>query len=425
MISSIQDSRSASQRPRTGSDVHGGPGHLAAHRILVSDGETRSALSIVRSLGRSGANEIHVCSPRGRSLAGASRYARQDHAVGDPLRQPASFARQVAAVARRLSATVVIPVSEAALLAVLAVPELFDGVVIPFASEEAFRRVSNKALVLDAARCLDIATPAQRHLATRGELEHVLDCGQLRFPLVIKPARSVSYGSGGGSKVGVRYAANERELIGAIAQYRDEVFPLLLQQRIVGPGTGVFLLRWDGETVAAFSHRRLREKPPSGGVSVYSESVPLDAALLARSEALLEHFDWRGVAMVEYKLDAATGIPYLMEINGRFWGSLQLAISAGVDFPSLLIAAAMGERPAPRMTYRLGMRNRWWWGDVDHVLARLRHSDEALGLPPGSPSRARAVLEFLRWRATDHNEVLAWSDPGPFLHETARWLKAP
>ena len=422
MILSIPVSGSASQRPYAGSGGQPEGGHPPAHRILVSDGETRSALSIVRSLGRSGANEIHVCSPRGRSLAGASRYARQDHAVGDPLRQPASFARQVAAIARRLSATVVIPVSEAALLAVLAVPELFDGMLIPFVSEEVFRRVSNKALVLDAARSLDIATPAQRDLATRGELEEVLDRGQLRFPLVIKPARSVSYGSGGGSKVGVRYAANERELIDAVAQYRDEAFPLLLQQRIVGPGTGVFLLRWDGETVAAFSHRRLREKPPSGGVSVYSESVPLDAALLARSEALLEHFDWRGVAMIEYKLDAATGTPYLMEINGRFWGSLQLAISAGVDFPSLLIAAAMGERPTPRRTYRLGVRNRWWWGDVDHVLARLRHSDEALGLPPGSPGRARAVLDFLRWRATDHNEIFAWSDPGPFLHETRRWL---
>ncbi len=52
--------------------------------------------------------------------------------------------------------------------------------------------------------------------------------------------------------------------------------------------------------------------------------------------------------MVEFKADARTGTPYLMEINGRFWGSLQLAIDAGVDFPAILVAAALGAPIPPR-----------------------------------------------------------------------------
>ena len=82
---------------------------------------------------------------------------------------------------------------------------------------------------------------------------------------------------------------------------------------------------------AVFAHRRLREKPPSGGVSVYRESVAPDPSLVARAAALLAGLGWRGVAMVEMKTDARTGTPYLMEVNGRFWGSLQLAVDAGVD----------------------------------------------------------------------------------------------
>ena len=38
-----------------------------------------------------------------------------------------------------------------------------------------------------------------------------------------------------------------------------------------------------------------------------------------------------------------------MEVNGRFWGSLQLAIDAGVDFPFLACSSRRGsgrERPA-------------------------------------------------------------------------------
>src|SRR5690606_30931719 len=95
------------------------------------------------------------------------------------------------------------------------------------------------------------------------------------------------------------------------------------------------------------------------------------------------------------KLDAASGRPYLMEVNGRFWGSLQLAVDAGVDFPRLLVDAATGRQPSPVHEYRFGVRSRWWWGDVDHLLARLLKSGEELALPPGSPGRLAAVREFL------------------------------
>ena len=161
----------------------------------------------------------------------------------------------------------------------------------------------------------------------------------------------------------------------------DAAFPLLVQQRIVGPGVGIFLLLWDGAVRATFAHRRLREKPVSGGVSVYSESVSADPALVERSRQLLEQMQWSGVAMVEYKLETKTGTPYLMEVNGRFWGSLQLAIDAGVDFPALLVAAATG---APLADYR----------DVSHgrsqpmVVGRCRPAPLTLAQELG---RARAA----------------------------------
>jgi predicted ATP-grasp superfamily ATP-dependent carboligase len=180
---------------------------------------------------------------------------------------------------------------------------------------------------------------------------------------------------------------------------------------------------WDDAPLAVFAHRRLREKPPAGGVSVYRESIPADPVLVQSSVALLQHFQWRGVAMVEYKVDESSGTPYLMEINGRFWGSLQLAIDAGVDFPTLLVRAAAGEHVASVTSYRVGVRSRWWWGDVDHLLARLRHSPRTLALPPGAPGRFRTFLQFMRlWSPPDRNEILRARDPVPFLHETLEWL---
>jgi predicted ATP-grasp superfamily ATP-dependent carboligase len=165
------------------------------------------------------------------------------------------------------------------------------------------------------------------------------------------------------------------------------------------------------------------EKPPSGGVSVYAESVAPDEALQRQSEALLDQLGWNGVAMVEYKRDAATGTPYLMEINGRFWGSLQLAIDAGVDFPNLLLAAELGQAVEPVLDYRIGVRWRWWWGSVDHLLARLRRSDAALALPRGELTRWRAVAALLPpWRPGDQCETFRRDDSRPFLRETLDWI---
>ena len=390
--------------------------------ILVTDGEQRAALAVVRSLGRAG-HRVFVCSRRARSLAGASRYATAEACVPDPLSEADRFVDAVARLVGRWRIDQLLPITDASLSALLPARGRMPEVRVPFADLEAYRGVSDKALLLDEAAKVGIAIPIQERLSLPGDRE-ALNEARLRFPLVLKPSRSVAGSGSRRASQGVRRVADWRQLQEALDAYTAEAYPLLLQQRIVGPGVGIFLLLWEGRTVAVFAHRRIREKPPAGGVSVYRESIAADPDLVARSRALLERFGWRGVAMVEYKIDAATGIPYLMEINGRFWGSLQLAVDAGVDFPSLLVALAAGERPQPVEHYRVGVRSRWWWGDVDHLLAMLRHSPDRLALAPGAPGPWRALRNFLvLWRPGDRSEILRLADPWPFVRETIDWFR--
>lgn len=124
--------------------------------------------------------------------------------------------------------------------------------------------------------------------------------------------------------------------------------------------------------------------------------------------------------MVEYKRDLRTGRTVLMEVNGRFWGSLQLAIDSGVDFPRLLLACADGDGPSAPAPYTTGVRNRWWWGDVDHTIMRLWRSRRALHLPSDAPGRLGAIRAFLG--ESGRNEVLRASDFGPAAWETINWL---
>jgi predicted ATP-grasp superfamily ATP-dependent carboligase len=389
--------------------------------VLVTDGEQRAALALVRSLGRAGYLPF-VCSTRGSSLAGASRYAAGEAPVPDPLTEPSGFAIAVESLVRRWDIRVLLPVAEPAMLAILDAPEHFPGTVIPFADAESFRRICDKESLLNAAETLGIAVPAQHTLRSQADAQQ-LDPQSLQYPLVVKPARSVAGGETERVKLGVCHASSPAELRARLEALPGSAYPVMLQQRIVGPGVGIFLLRWDGKTLAEFAHRRLREKPPSGGVSVYRESIPVDRELARRSTELLDRFDWRGVAMIEYKIDSSTGTPYLMEVNGRFWGSLQLAIDSGVDFPTLLVRASRGEQVVPATRYRIGIRSRWWWGDVDQLLSRLRRSRSELSLPPDAPPLWRSLLDFLiLWRPDDRNEIFDWSDPRPLLRESVDWF---
>jgi len=391
--------------------------------VLVTDGEQRAALAVVRSLGAAG-HSVIVTSKRRRSLAGASRFARRHITLPSALSDPAGFLEILAAVVRSCGVEVLIPITDESLISVLGSRERFPGVIIPFATLDQFTRISNKPFLLDIAAREGIAIPEQLQLASAADAR-MLDPASVQFPVVLKPARSVVSVNGRSAKLGVSHAADWPTLTGLLRDYPDAAYPILLQRRIVGDGIAVFLLIWDGKLIAVCGHRRIREAPPSGGVSVYREAVMPEASLIARSRALLDQIGWQGVAMVEYKLDEATQTPYLMEVNGRFWGSLQLAIDAGVDFPALLVAASSGRATdlEPRTPTHPGVRSRWEWGEVNHLIARVRRSTAQLSLPPGSPSRARVLKDFFSWHRVDRLEVFRFSDPAPFLQETADWVR--
>jgi biotin carboxylase len=150
--------------------------------------------------------------------------------------------------------------------------------------------------------------------------------------------------------------------------------------------------------------------------------VTLDKALRSQTERLLGLLGWHGVAMVEYKQDARTGRFYLMEINGRFWGSLQLAIDAGVDFPYLSFQLAAGmDLDLPR-AYKVGVKSRWLLGDVDHLWLRLsRRGDD---LPPGTPSRLSTALDFMKFSTPGlRYDVMSYDDPQPMVYEFHQYAK--
>lgn len=373
-----------------------------------------------------------MCSPDPAPLAGASRHAAAVRRVPDPCVDPGGYVQRVERLVEDDGVELLLPMTDVSVPLLLPLRNTCPGLVIPFPDEDAYERLTDKARLTEAAGQMGIPVPPQLVLRSASAARRP-DSDEGRalstfardhgWPLVLKPARPVVVSTSGIRQFEVRMVRSRDELRSALGAYHPEAFPLLVQRRILGPGLGAFLLVDAGRVVATFGHRRIREKPPSGGVSVYRESVALRPDMLEHASRILGLVRWTGVAMVEFKEEAATGTPYLMEVNGRLWGSLQLAIDAGVDFPDLLVRMATGETIHDAPEARLGVRSRWLWGDVKHLMDVIAAPPGYRATHPDLPSRIGALARFaVPWRPGDHYEVLRWSDPRPFLRESLGWL---
>lgn len=390
-------------------------------RVLITDADNRSALAATRSLGMRG-HSVIIAADRHPALASVSRYASVVETCPSPAADPTGFVAAIVRIAALHRVDVLLPMTEITTLLLTEHQHLLPPQCrLPFPATDCVARASNKAYVLQAARELGVPVPAT-HIAESSE-DALSVAEALAYPTVLKPARSRVRTANGWLSTAVTYATSQEIFEHKIRNMREEEFPLLIQERIQGPGVGVFACFDNGKPIAWFTHRRIREKPPSGGVSVLRESAPLDPIAVDHANKLLTHLRWHGVAMVEFKRDDRDGSLRLMEINGRFWGSLQLAIDAGVDFPALLVELAAGQHPEPVESYRVGVRSRWFWGDVDSLLTVLIRSRASLNLPPNHPGRLRTLWDFLKFGGKQQrDEILRLNDPRPWLLETRRWL---
>jgi predicted ATP-grasp superfamily ATP-dependent carboligase len=230
-------------------------------------------------------------------------------------------------------------------------------------SPEAFRVAEDKGASVLLAQ--SVGVPAPRTLLPTRTVDYA-ECREWTFPLVVK----ARHGQG---RFG--YAHDYEALLSAISpggwahpgKGEGAAALPLVQEVVRGDGHGYFALMRDGQPLAEFMHRRVREVPPSGGPSSVAESF-FSHDLRDSGRRILSELRWSGVAMVEFKRDEADNRFKLIEINPKFWGSLGLAVAAGVDFPYLAFRAACGLPVDPPSAYG-SVRYQWLSMDIAHSFA--------------------------------------------------------
>ncbi len=366
-------------------------------RVLVTDGEFKHTLGIVRALAARG-HEVHLLARSGRAPATHSRAVSRWYPAppaGDP-----GFASRLLAIAGDLRPVSLIPVGSGSMAVADRIRErLPEGVRVALPPADSFAIANDKSRTAEVAGAAGVATPRERPVGDPVAARAAVS--ELGLPMILKSSREE------GVKA-LRTIRRIEDVEVAFAEVRALASAGLIAQEFVrGEGFGFSALYWNGRRVRHCMHRRVREWPPTGGTSACAESIPVAPSLERAGTALLDALRWHGVAMVEFK-GSLEGELKLMEVNAKFWGSHDVALAAGVDFPGDLAALLEGRTLGPQPPVK-PVRFAWpLGGDLWYALRR--------------PAAAPAVLWDALSPAVAHS--FRWSDPAPTLWEIAQWARS-
>jgi predicted ATP-grasp superfamily ATP-dependent carboligase len=391
-------------------------------RVLVTDGHMSSALAVVRSLAAQGA-EVTVVGERGRNFAGHSRFAARAVACDSPQSRPAAFADQLALELKTQSYDLLIPATEPTMAVVAAQRSRFESLVrLAMPPAEQLEMARDKSRTIKAARAAGVTVPRSWMPESPSDLDTIAQ--ELSYPCVIKPRYSGLWtGVGPIARGTVRYAKSASEFRTAYQEIHLRSPWPVVQELVSGTGIGVSAITEHGTPLAIFAHRRVREMNPTGGPASLAESLAPSERLVRPAVNLLRAIGWHGVAMVEFKDPGDGRPPILMEINGRLWGSLPLAIAAGIDFPVLLACQALGIAVRAAESYRAGVQCRSLRGDLSHLVGVLKGRPAGWNGPfPSRLSTFWAVAPFPGRQWTGY--TFRMSDPVPGVLEAWEYVRS-
>jgi len=247
--------------------------------------------------------------------------------------------------------------------------EFETGIIIPFPDATLWKNANDKYWISVIAKQSGIPTPKTALVRGEDEIPDALSITGL--PAVMKPR----FGWG---KRGVFLITDAREAKKCYESSR-KISEVIIQEFIPWGGAYGYcaIFGFNSCPYVSFSFERVREYPPDGGPSTYriAKKVP---KVIEYGERLLRAIRWYGIAMVEFRRSSQDNEFYLMEINPRFWGSMALAIGAGIDFPSLLLDLFLGRLSPMPVRWREKTAFRWFLGEIKRLFAMKFNPKEVL-----------------------------------------------
>jgi len=221
------------------------------------------------------------------------------------------------------------------------------------------------------------------------DLDEIVSAIQ-QYPVVVKPSRRHG--------VGIAICDTVSDLKENYVNMTEKYGSCIVQEFIPNGGEfGVYtLFDFNSEPIALTVKKRIRTRYNYGGVSTLRETVK-NEELIQIAFNLLKKIKWSGAAMVEFRIDSRDKTPKLIEINPRFWGSLQLSIESRVDFPYLLYQLMIHDDPPRNLNYKERVKSCWLFGDITGFFQNSNKFD---------------IIRDV-FRSNIHYDIISLSDPMP------------
>ena len=374
--------------------------------VFVADGAERTSLAITRSLGSKNI-DVHSGECYRFSTTTFSKYCKKDFLYTNPQIECNNFVNQLTDILKNGDYSAVYSSREVTTIPISYHKKKLEKYAeVPFPDYEKMLMTHDKAKTFKFAKEYGIPIPDTYIVESMDELEEISN--SIKYPVVVKSRFKTIWLDGKPVMLKVtskNYVNNRDELINVSHEILKKSGKMpIVQEYIHGAGYGVEVLFNYGEPRAIFMHKRLREYPISGGASTLRESI-YNEKMKSVALDLMTGLEWHGVAMVEFKLDEKDGEPKLMEVNGRFWGSLALSIASGVDFPYLLHKMVTEEDVKPVFEYKTGVKCRWLIpGDILWFAASLY----------GRSGKFRVIKDFSKFSGMNY-DILSKNDPLPAI----------
>lgn len=385
-------------------------------RVLVFGDDMRIFLTVVRSLGRAGL-EVHAAPFDATSPALKSKYIAKIHHFPRYSSDPKGWLAAVSEVLRAQPFDLVVPCSDNAILPLDLNRHALAQYRLAIPSARAMEFLFDKELTRQLCGELGIPVVEGKRIDIGDNAKELVS--RFGLPIVIKPRRS--YWTDRLDNWGKVLILDNEEEVQAALDGLDEPWRYLAEGYFEGTGTGVSVLAKDGKILQAFQHRRLREG--RGGNSSFRVSEPVHADLLQAAEKICTRMNITGVCMFEFRFNDASRKWILIETNCRFWGSIPLPVSLGVDFPRYLYDLMVKDKQPLAVGYRNGIKARNFVLDGYNLLKRLRDREHG-GMGGWLRDFGSFSTQPLRWATgRERSDSFVLDDLKPAFAECAALLR--
>lgn len=353
--------------------------------VLLTDAQQRKTLSAMRSLGMRGIKS-DCCEAFGFNLSRFSKYCANFYLSPNAGENSKDYLEFLLRYTSKHEDSVVFPMDDDTMKIFIDNRKILESkcrFVIP--PKESFYLALKKDLAVKRAQEKSIRCPLSVS-SKEDKVVYKAVC-EMKFPLIIKPVDS------SGSR-GMKIVKSREDFEEAYDEVnKNQPFPVVQEFLSVSEKIDVCMIyNKQSQLRGCFVQRELRNYPDLIGPSTIQESIIHEKAK-SLAEKFMDGLDWQGVVELEFIVEKGSNDLVFMEVNPRFWASVEMSVQAGVDFPHMYYLIATTGDCAEVTEYKIGKKVKWSF--PGETLAFL-YAKKKIGADPSFFCRKEMIDDTLR-----------------------------